>query len=229
MIIFKVIVKYMLLTKRFFFCTSVVLGVVLAAVLVGCEGETDDPTGAEGYFKTNSYSSTERDDPLPTELEITPTEAKLDIVGQEVIFTASGGTGNYHWYLANDNGELNSHGANQCSYKCKRVGNNTLTVQDDSGHYAAAQITPVADKMTVTPASVTLSGSSRYVSFTVSGGTAPYVWTSGNANMGTVSYSAATSYTAGYTAVAGAFGQNTITVRDAEGRIATASVTQSTN
>lgn len=210
------------------FYSSVVLSVALAIMLAGCEGEKNDPTGVDAYFKTNSYSSAERDEPLPTELEISPTKATVSIIGQEVIFTASGGEGGFHWYLANeDNGELNSHGANQCAYKCKKVGNNTVTVQDDGGHYAAAQITPVADTMTVTPSSVTLSGSSRYVSFTVSGGTSPYVWTSGNASLGTISYSASTSYTAGYTAIAGAYGQNTITVRDAEGRIATASVTQS--
>jgi len=227
---FKVIVKYLLFMKKLSLCSSIVLSVALAVMLAGCEGEKNDPTGAENYFKNNPYSSEDRPDPLPTELEISPAMATLSIVGQEVIFTASGGEGDYHWYLANeDNGELNSHGANQCSYKCKKVGNNTVTVQDDSGHYASAQITPVTDKMAVTPLSVTLSGGALYVSFTVSGGTPPYVWTSGNASLGTVSYSAATSYTAGYTAIAGAYGQNTITVRDAEDRIATATVIQSSD
>lgn len=213
--------------RRHFGCSSGVLCLALAIMLAGCEGEKDDPTGTEKYFKNNPYSSEERTDPLPTELSISPVAAAIGIVGQEVIFTASGGEGSYNWSLANDNGELNSQGANQCAYKCKKVGNNTVTVQDETGHYAAAQITPETDTMTVTPSSVTLSGGSRYASFTVSGGTSPYVWTSGNANLGTVSYSAATSYTAGYTAVASAYGQNTITVRDAEGRVATASVTQS--
>lgn len=216
--------------RQFFPCGFAVLSLTLAVLLAGCEGEKDDPTGVESYFATNSYSSEERDEPLPTTLEISPSSAQIDIVGQEVAFTVSGGVGDYHWYLSNeDNGELNSHGADQCIYKCKKVGNNTVTVQDEGGHYAAAQITPVADKMTVTPASVALSGGALHVSFTVSGGTAPYVWTSGNASLGTVSYSASTSYTAAYTAVAGAYGQNTITVRDTEGRIATASVTQSSD
>jgi hypothetical protein len=230
MVIFKVIVKYMLFIRRFFFYSPVVLSVALAVMLAGCEGEKNDPTGAENYFKNNPYSSEERTDPLPSELEISPTSAKLGIIGQEVIFTASGGEGSFHWSLSSeDNGEVSAKGANQCIYKCKKVGNNDVILTDDGGHYAAAHITPATDTMTVTPASVTLSSGALYVSFAVSGGTPPYVWTSGNASLGTVSYSASTSYTAGYTAVAGAYGQNTITARDAEGRIASASVIQSSD
>lgn len=205
-----------------------VLSLALAVMLAGCEGEKNDPTGADAYFKTNSYSSAERDDPLPTTLEISPISAKINIIGQEVVFTASGGKGGYHWSLASAvYGELHSSGANQCLYKCKEVGNNDVILTDDDGHFAAAHITPATDTMAVTPASVTLSGGSRYVSFTVTGGTSPYTWTSGSASLGTVSYSASTSYTAGYTAVSGTYGQNTITVQDAEGRVATASVIQS--
>lgn len=223
--------EHILFLRRFFYCRVAVLSVALAVMFVGCEGEKDDPTGTENYFKNNPYSSDERTDPLPptpSTLEISPASAAISIVGQEIIFTAAGGEGSYRWYISNDNGELNSRGANQSAYKCKKVGNNTVTVQDDVGHYAAAQITPVADTMSVTPSArdLYLGGGELYVSFTVSGGTSPYVWTSGSANLGTVSYSAATSYTAGYTAVAGAYGQNTITVRDAEGRVATATVTQ---
>ncbi len=205
-----------------------ILSMALALMLSGCEGERDDTTGVDGYFKANPYTSAERTDPLPTTMDVSPISAKISIIGQEVVFTASGGTGSYHWSLANeDYGSLSSRGANQCIYTCKMVGNNDVIVTDDGGQYASAHISPVADTMSVTPASVSLSGSSRYVSFTVSGGTPPYSWTSGNASLGTVSYSASTSYTAGYTAAAGAYGQNNITVRDAEGRIATASVTQS--
>lgn len=218
--------KYMFFIRQYL--GSGVLSLALALMLAGCEGEKDDPTGVDAYFKTNSYSSADRTDPLPTELDISPAIAQIGIIGQEVVFTASGGQGSYHWSLSSDdNGEVSAKGANQCVYKCKKVGNNDVIVTDDGGHYAAAHITPATDTMTVTPASVTLSSGSRYVSFTVTGGTPPYSWTSGSASLGTISYSASTSYTAGYTAVAGAYGLNTISVRDAEGRVATASVTQS--
>jgi len=223
---FNDVMKYMVFIRQ---CLGLsVLSLALAVMLSGCEGEKNDPTGVDAYFNTNSYSSVERDDPLATTLGISPSSARISIIGQQVVFTASGGTGNYYWDLSSEeNGELSSSGANQCVYKCKKIGNSDVILTDDGGHYASAHITPVADAMTITPSSVTLSSGALYVSFTVSGGTLPYVWTSGNASLGTISYSASTSYTAGYTAVSGAYGQNTITVRDAEGRVATASVTQS--
>jgi hypothetical protein len=199
----------------------------LALLMAGCEGEKNDPTGSESYFENNPYSSDDRLDPLPSTLDISPPVATLDFVGQEVTFTVSGGEGNYHWSTSNNEyGETYSRGANQCLYRCKKVGNNDVIVTDDGGHFASAHISSSTEAMTVTPGSVTLISTEHYVAFTVSGGSAPYTWTSGNANLGTISYSALSSYTAGYTAVSGAYGQNTITVRDAEGRVATATVTQ---
>jgi len=223
---FNTVVKHKLFIRQYLGLG--VLSLALAIMQAGCEGEKNDPTGAEEYFKNNPYSSDERTDPLPSTLDITPASAKINIVGQEVVFTVMGGAGAYHWSVSSDvYGEVHSSGANQCVYRCIKVGNNDVIATDDEGHFAAAHISPAADTMTVTPGAVTLSGTSRYVSFTVTGGTPPYSWTSGNASLGTVSYSASTSYTAGYTASSGAYGQNTITVRDAEGRIATASVIQS--
>ena len=206
---------------------SLMLSFAVAAMMAGCEGEKDDPTGAEQYFKANPYESAERTE-MAVVIKIAPTVAAISIIGQEVVFTVSGGEGNYHWSLANYNlGGLNERGANQCVYQCKVVGNNDIVVQDDAGHYAAAHIAPKIDEMTVTPSDVTLAAGELYVAFSVEGGTSPYTWTSGNVSMGTVSYSAATSYTAGYTAIAGMYGKNTVTVRDAEGRVKSAIVTQS--
>lgn len=220
--------KAIVLLRHSFFQRAGFFTLALALALLGCEGSKDDPTGTENYLNNNPYSSEERPDPLVTALLITPLVAAINIVGQEVIFTAKGGEGSYHWYLANEeNGELSFHGANQASYKCKKIGNNSVIVQDDGGHFASAQVTPGADAMSLTPSTVTLSGGARYVAFTVTGGTPPYSWTVGNASLGIISYSAATSYTAGYTAVVGVYGQNIVTVRDSEGRIIAASVTQS--
>ncbi|MFC1453827.1 hypothetical protein ACFLQL_01460 [Verrucomicrobiota bacterium] len=217
-------VKNMHFIRRYF--GMGILFLALAFFMTGCEGEKNDPTGSEAYFDNNQYSSDERTDASQT-LNITPIYATIDIVGGKVVFTASGGVGTYHWSVSNDdNGQVTSSGANQCVYLCKRVGNNDVIVTDDGGHFASANVTPVTDTMSVTPESVILVGTERYVAFTVTGGTPPYTWTSGNASLGAISYSATTSYTAGYTAVSGAYGENTISVRDAEGRVATASVEQ---
>ncbi len=204
------------------------LALFVCLALLGCEKKTDeDSSGTDSYFKQNAYKSTERDALIPAELEITPAAAALSIVGQTVVFTVNGGYGGYHWRLANEaNGQIRSQGANQAIYTCVRVGNNDVIVQDDEGHYVVARITPVVNTMTVSPGLVELIGTSHYASFSVSGGTPPYSWLSGNPALGTVSYSASSSHLAGYTAVIGAYGENVITVIDAEGRTASAMVKQ---
>lgn len=195
----------------------------------GCEGQTDeDNSGAAGYFANNPYQSDARDTPLSTGLGISPSNATASIVGQKIVFTASGGDGAYSWSVTDEAvGKITSQGANQAIYTCQKAGNNDAIVQDGAGHYASAHISPVKDSMTITPASATLSAGALNVSFSVSGGTAPYSWTSGNPGLGTVSYSASSSYIAAYSAVAGSYGQNVVTVVDAEGRTASATITQS--
>ena len=202
------------------------LAVLLA--FSGCEGTTnEDSSGVDAYIAAHPYTSASRDTPLPTDLKIAPTFGSASIVGQTIVFTVSGGNGAFHWGVSdNANGKIESKGADSAMYTCLRVGNNDVIVQDDGGHYASAHITPVVDDMTINPASASLSAGALNVSFAVSGGTPPYSWTSGNPALGTVSYSASSSYVAAYTAVAGAYGQNVITVLDAEGRTTSAIVTQ---
>ena len=203
------------------------LAVLLA--FSGCEGTTDeDSSGVDSYLKTHPYTSASRDTPLPAGLKILPLQATAGNIGQTIAFTVSGGEGAFHWGVSDTtNGKIASKGADSAIYTCLVVGNNDVIVQDDGGHYATARISPVAtDTMTISPASVSLSGGALNASFTVSGGTPSYSWTSGNPGLGTVSYSASSSYVAAYRAVAGAYGQNIITVKDAEGRTTSATVTQ---
>lgn len=216
---------------RFIHWANVMVVSALAAglmVMAGCEGDTDsDSSGVDEYFDANPYSSDPREDPSEADLIIAPAAVAISIVGAEVVFTARGGDGKYRWYLANDNGDLYSHGANQAIYVCRKVGNNTVSVHDNSAHYATAKVTPETDTMTISPSSFTLSGGTLETSFYVGGGTPPYVWTTANVSLGTVSYASSTSEECAYTAVSGAYGQNTVVVRDAEGRTTSATVTQS--
>ena len=207
------------------------LPIIWLAVLLafsGCEVSTDDDSsGVDAYLAAHPYTSASRDTPQPTVLTIAPLQATASIVGQTIAFTASGGNGAFHWGVSDSvDGKIESKGADQALYTCLQVGNNDVIVQDDSGHYAVAHISPVVDAMTISPASVSLSGGALYVSLAVSGGKSPYSWTAGNTALGTVSYSASSTYVAAYTAVSGAYGQNAITVIDAEGRTASAIITQ---
>ena len=194
----------------------------------GCEGESNsDSSGVDEYFEANSYSSETREEPGEATLKIDPTLAAISIIGQSVEFTARGGQTPYTWSVGNSTkGHVVVKGWSEGVYVCDEVGNNDVIVVDTQGHSAIAHITPKVDAMTVSPPSVTLASGEYYASFTVSGGTPPYIWSSGNVSLGTVSYSADTSYLAAYTAVAGTYGQNVITVSDSEGRTASATVTQ---
>ncbi|MFH1476754.1 MAG: hypothetical protein ABIH24_04575 [Verrucomicrobiota bacterium] len=204
------------------------VGLAMLLACSGCEGTTDeDNSGVDAYLAAHPYASASRDTPLPSELTISPVQATVSIVGQKIAFSAGGGDGTFHWGVSDSiDGKVESSGANSALYTCLQVGNNSVIVQDGSGHYAVARISPVADTMAISPASAILSGGALNVSFAVSGGTPPYYWTSGNTALGTVSYSTSSSYVAAYKAVAGAYGQNIITVIDAEGRTTSATITQ---
>ena len=218
------------LLGRLAIASLAIVGLAVLLALSGCEGTTEeDSSGVDAYLAAHPYTSATRDTPLSSDLEITPLQATASIVGQTIAFTASGGNGAFHWGVSDSgDGKIESKGADQALYTCLQVGNNDVIVQDDSGHYAAAQISPSTNMMTMTisPASVSLSGGALNASFAVSGGTSPYSWTSGNTALGTVSYSISSSYVAAYTAVSGAYGQNVVTVVDANGQMASATVTQ---
>ena len=195
----------------------------------GCEADTnEDKSGVDEYFEENPYAGGEREDPLSSDLTIDPVLATISIVGGQAVFEGNGGVGPYTWSVGNSEyGTIEVDGWSEAVYTCLRVGNNTVRVEDQQGHSAVADITPVEDTLTIYPDMIDLVGDAYYAAFSVSGGTPPYKWSVGNVGMGTVSYSSDSSQVAGYTAVSGTYGVNVVTVTDSEGLTASASVTQS--
>jgi hypothetical protein len=206
------------------------VGLLVISLFAGCDDSTDENNaGVDDYFASNPYVSGDREEPDDSIMKIAPSKATIRIVGEEISFTATGGDGDYHWYISNEEyGRITLGGANQAIYICLRIGNNTIICRDGSGHGATAAIIPVTDTMSISPSSITLalSEGELYASFSVSGGTPPYSWNVGNASLGTVSYSADATEVCSYRAVAGAYGKNTVTVKDGDGRTATATITQ---
>lgn len=207
---------------------SMMLFAVVFLGLGGCEGDTNEDTaGVDAYFASNPYSSEAREEPGEPDLTIDPTFETISIVGETVVFAGQGGTGPYTWSVsASDYGYVEVIGWSEAVYTCVQVGNNDVIVQDAEGHTATAHITPVEDSLTISPSTIDLVGDAYYAGFSVSGGTPPYTWSVGNVAMGTISYSADTSHVAGYSGT-GLLGVNMITVMDAEGRTASAMLTQS--
>ncbi len=207
---------------------------LLAAALglmIGCEGSSteDDASGVDKYFETESYASDPRYPLAAQEMDIKPPNVQISFIKQEVAFTVSGGNGIYHWHVGNSaKGAINAQGDNQALYVVTQLAENSVTVEDTAGHYAVAYLTPStstgAVPLVVSPPSVTLATGQLQASFAAQGGHAPYVWVSGNIKLGSVTYAAQTSHIAAYTAVAGVYGQNVVTVTDADGRRASATI-----
>lgn len=218
------------MARKILYLAKTVICVASAVPLLfigGCEGDSDS-SGADAYFANNPYNSETRGEPNASQLRVSPTIARISVPGQQVVFSASGGDGSYMWRVSDTSvGTVHSLQTAQCYYTCIIAGYNTVRVTDRNGRWATAQVTPVQDSMSITPSSTTIDLSSTvHASFAVSGGSPPYSWSVANPSLGSISYSVSASYQAAYTAIAGRYGTQVITVRDADSRTATASVTQ---
>ncbi len=206
---------------------------VVAALLMagGCETDPDenkDYAGADEYFEKNPYSGGDREEPASADLQVSPDLQTISVVGGTAVFEGKGGVGPYSWSVSKpEYGSVVSMGWSEAVYTCLQIGYNNVMVVDQEGHSAVATITPLLDTMTIYPSEVDLIGTAYYASFSVSGGSPPYSWSVGNVGMGTISYSADSTHIAGYTAVPSAYGVNVVTVMDAEGQTASATITQS--
>lgn len=198
------------------------------SVFSGCEGD-EDAAGVDEYFTQNPYESETRETPLPTTLTILPASASVTRNGQDILFTGVGGVEPYLWNVSNDeNGTMIVRNTKTALYHAIRVGNNDIIMKDQEGMLAVAHVTPLLDQaqLVVEPPSASMEASDTSIGFTAVGGSPPYTWTVATPSLGTVSYSASSSYACSYTRVAGAEGQNIVIVRDSEGNTQSAIVTQ---
>ena len=208
--------------------SRLLIAAIMPFFIFGCERDSDT-SDAESYFEANPYTSEDRTDPDPTLLSVLPSASAIGVVGQEVVFTARGGSGSYSWSVTDRSvGVVHSLRTSQCTYECRRVGYNTIIVKDDEGHYAAAQITPPQTSLTISPseASLVMGAGNMTVGFVVSGGSPPYTWSVASPTLGSITYSSASSDQASYTAFSGRYGGNMVTVRDSAGHTASAAITQ---
>src|ERR1035437_5064133 len=112
------------------------LAMLMALAFSGCEGTTNqDSSGVDAYLAAHPYTSAPRDTPLSPILQISPLQAIVNIVGQTIAFTASGGDGAFHWGVSDSiEGKIESKDSGSALYTCLKVANNDVIVQDDSGH-----------------------------------------------------------------------------------------------
>lgn len=203
--------------------------------LTGCEKDASTDTGAD---QLGNYTSDPRTFDTFGSLEISPNIGTISAVGQQIRFSAVGGSHPYSWSVANSSAGTISvqENSQDAIYTATLVTKNTVVVRDNLGKAATVAINGSAGGLSITPSAVTLSSGfyatnnvppsdldGHQIQFTVSGGTPPYGdWTSDSPQTAIINSSGLMTITVG----AGfAMGNVGISVKDSAGTLATATVT----
>ncbi len=193
------------------------LTVLLAALFLlglGCESDrrTDD---VEGFIEDNPYRSLPRDPQADEELSITPATAEANQIGQQLLFTASGGRQPYDWHVANPSrGTLAIRTTTEAIYIVSQVGHNDVIVTDRRGHAAIARIDGEPAPLTAINVDPdTLNNDGDVAVLSVEGGIAPFTWQVEFPARGNLLSSSGTSVSY----VRNSAGDNVITVTDGVG------------
>lgn len=146
--------------------------------------------------------------PTPSALAVTPSGARI-AAGAQIVFSATGGTAPYTWSVAN--AAVGSINSTTGAFVGSAVGGTTAVTARDAAGVSASQ-TIVVSALAISPSLINV-GVGASVALSVSGGTAPFTWTTANASVASVS-------SIGVVTGVGA-GSTTVTVRDANGVSAT--------
>jgi hypothetical protein len=198
---------------------------ITAGTFIGCE---DEPAMSDvgAFFAANEYQSTLREDGSVA-LVLSPLQGSISVVGERISFRAKGAVLPVTWSPASrDVGTLTVVGlrSDYAIYKALAVGPNTVLAVDAAGRTATASISVGGDALRILPSEVTLVQPplGDAVAFVVTGGTPPYgEWVESFPDLGTVSPGGVYSVVA---SGVGAVGTNLITITDAAGDYANATV-----
>lgn len=157
-------------------CFVVVVSLLLAAFPSGCNEDDPDTSELDNYFATHPFVSDPRGG--SSSVNISPDGVAINTVGGKQAFNVTGGSGGYHWDVANTSmGTISPSGSAQAIYTANAIGENDVIVYDSSGMAAIAHIsgTPAA-AMKITADPDTLPNNYDMAVLTVSGGSPPYTW-----------------------------------------------------
>jgi hypothetical protein len=162
------------------------------------------------------------------EFSISPSSKTMASDDESVVLEAVGGSEPMTWSVADDSlGTVSGSGRSVVYTRTSSSGINLVTVEDSQTWTAMATITQTdatdEEDLSISPTSITLSHDGDNTVFTASGGTSPYEWDVGNSGRGRVTVPEDTS-TATYTR--DGTGDNTVIVKDSEGTVAIATVSQ---
>ncbi len=194
-----------------------VLTMLLAA---GCE---DDPDASLANQNPDTPSSSVANYG-PSGLGIMPGSVTMGAgSSRDVQFEAVSGTPPYRWRVArSDLGSISSAGLYMAT---TAEGQNTITLTDSDGRSVQASIYQANNAgsipaLSVIPAGSSLAVDKQYqITFQATGGLPPYTWSVSSPSLGTIN-------SAGLYTSRTVTGDNTVTVRDSNGSLASATVEQ---
>ncbi len=202
----------------------------MGGMFCGCE---DTPTMAnlDSFFAAHP---TFPDPRVPGNRPLTvipnPSPPVVEFVGDTVSLLALGGPSEYEWWIVDPAAGRfvqNDNHTDTVVYEALRLVENTVYVMDSRGRAAVVDIEATARALAIQPGSASVpSNSVVSINFLVVNGAGGYVWTMSHPDQGEFSPAPAVGDTmATYKSKKVASGQNTITVVDQRGTLATATVT----
>lgn len=186
-----------------------VSSVVPVPVAVPVINPTPTPTPNPAPVNTTPPASTG-----PAVLSVSPGSVQI-AVGSGQQFTASGGTAPYTWTV--NNSAVGTISSTTGVFSAVALGSVSVTARDATLKASAPVRVEVAG-MAISPANITQLRLSSKVTFTVTGGTPPFTWTSNNPSVATVTGSGTGSQNGVLTLSSG--GSFTVTARDSTGALA---------
>lgn len=153
--------------------------------------------------------------PGPVTLSISPASIQI-AVGSAQQFTAAGGTPPYTWSV--NNSAVGTIAPSTGTFTARAVGT-VKVVATDSTLKVSSPVTVAVAGMAIAPANVTQLRLSNKVTFTVTGGTPPFMWSSNSPGVAAVTGSGSGSQNGVLALLAG--GSFTLTATDSTGAVAT--------
>ena len=210
---------------------KVILNVSLAAAVClglfwGCEDDANtNIAGLDEYAENNPYTPEDLNITRPL-ITVEPSSITVSSTAHEFELTARGGRQPYSWAVRDSSvGTVRETSSQRAKYRPITVARNSITVTDRDGYVAIVEVNRITSAFSITPSSVNvITNESGSVAFTANGGVEPYgSWRNSRPDFGTIN-GASGLYTYANTA-AGYNATDTISITDAEGTVATATVT----
>jgi hypothetical protein len=196
----------------------------LAGLYLACEKEPQDEV--DKYFEQHPYRSESRGADEGTEdLVMTPANAAVTFVGEQVQFHVEGGNPPFSWSVANDaDGDIDEQGDRDALYTADTLQPNTVVAVDDDGRTAIGHINHTVADLQISPSGDQQIPPSTAANFIASGGAPPYNWSQFK-SMGALATGGANSENCTYTANATS-GTNVLIVTDFVGDSAQVTIRQ---